>query len=176
MDIQKFKDNKLLNIKVVTLSDRASKGEYEDKSGEIIVSKLKDYFLEKTWKFDISKTIIPDDEEDLREILSNLEKNKIDVLFTTGGTGIGFRDITVDVVKPILTKEIPGIMELIRVKYGMELPNAVLSRGVAGYFNDTLIFTLPGSVKAVNSYMHEILKTLEHIIFMRYGIDAHHKH
>ena len=99
--------------------------------------------------------------------------NSYNIIFTTGGTGIGPRDITVETIIPLLTKEIPGIMEYIRVKYGSEKPNALLSRGVAGLIGTTLIYTLPGSVKAVNEYMEEIFKTLMHALQMIYGIDSH---
>ena len=64
-------------------------------------------------------------------------------------------------------------MEAIRLKYGMEKPNALLSRGVAGVMGNTLVYTLPGSVRAVNEYMEEILKTMKHLIYMLYGLDAH---
>ncbi len=104
--------------------------------------------------------------------MPSLEYN---IIFTTGGTGIGPRDITVDVIKPFITKEIPGIMELIRVKYGLNKPNAVLSRGVAGLAGNALIFTLPGSVKAVKEYMNEIRTLLCHTVLMQYGIDSHGK-
>jgi molybdopterin biosynthesis enzyme MoaB len=73
----------------------------------------------------------------------------------------------------LLDKEIPGIMESIRMKYAAEKPNALLSRGVAGVMGTTLVYTLPGSVKAVNEYMEEILKTLRHLFYMLYGLDAH---
>ena len=96
-----------------------------------------------------------------------------DVIFTTGGTGIGPRDFTPETVRSILDKEIPGIMELIRVKYGMEKPAALLSRGVAGVAGKTLIYTLPGSVKAVSEYCNEILPTIEHSMYMIEGIDSH---
>ena len=96
-----------------------------------------------------------------------------DIIFTTGGTGIGPRDITVETVRPLLTKEIPGIMEFIRVKYGTENPGALLSCGVAGLIDRCLIYTLPGSVKAVNEYMSEITKTLGHTFLMLHGIDKH---
>ena len=65
-------------------------------------------------------------------------------------------------------------MEFIRIKYGTEKPAALLSRGVAGIMGKSLIYTLPGSVKAVEEYMTEILKTLKHTIFMQYGIDKHY--
>ncbi len=64
-------------------------------------------------------------------------------------------------------------MEMIRIKFGTEKPNALLSRGVAGVTGKSLIYTLPGSVGAVTDYMGEILKTLEHLIYMQHGIDAH---
>ena len=76
----------------------------------------------------------------------------------------------------MLSKEIPGIMEFIRIKYGTLKPNALLSRGVAGILGKALIYTLPGSLKAVEEYMDEILKTLQHTVYMQYGIDKHEKH
>jgi molybdenum cofactor synthesis domain-containing protein len=95
------------------------------------------------------------------------------MVFTSGGTGIGPRDVTPEAVKPLIQKDIPGIMELIRVKYGMQFPNALMSRGIAGSSGNTLIYTLPGSPKAVKEYAGEILPTVEHAIRMLHGIDAH---
>jgi molybdopterin biosynthesis enzyme MoaB len=73
----------------------------------------------------------------------------------------------------MLTKEMPGIMEMIRVKYGTVNAGALLSRAVAGVIGKTVVYTLPGSVKAVNEYMSEISKTLEHTFYMLYGTDRH---
>jgi molybdopterin adenylyltransferase len=164
---------RVLQIMVVTLSDRASRGEYEDRSGPRVVEILNQHFEKRPRNIAVEATLIPDDAANLTSILEKASLDKLDVLITTGGTGIGPRDITVETVSPMLDKEIPGIMEMIRVKYGASKPNALLSRGVAGLMGETLVYTLPGSVKAVNEYMEEILKTLEHLIFMRSGIDAH---
>jgi molybdopterin adenylyltransferase len=164
---------RVLQIMVVTLSDRASRGEYEDRSGPRVVEILNQHFEKRPRNIAVEATLIPDDAANLTSILEKASLDKLDVLITTGGTGIGPRDITVETVSPMLDKEIPGIMEMIRVKYGANKPNALLSRGVAGLMGETLVYTLPGSVKAVNEYMEEILKTLEHLIFMRSGIDAH---
>jgi molybdopterin adenylyltransferase len=163
-----------LEILVITLSDRAYRGEYEDLSGPRVSELVADYFEKLLVECLVTEVLIPDEAEELKNILT-VSGSKFNIIFTTGGTGIGPRDITVDVVKPLLTKEIPGIMEFIRVKYGTEKPNALLSRGVAGLIGSTLIYTLPGSVRAVNEYMEEILKTLNHTIYMQYGIDAHGK-
>jgi molybdopterin adenylyltransferase len=111
----------------------------------------------------------------LRELLINASA-RFNIIITTGGTGIGPRDITVETVLPLLVKEIPGIMEYIRIRYGAEKPNALLSRGVAGIIGKSLIYTLPGSVTAVEEYLTEIFKILKHTVYMQYGIDTHHKH
>jgi len=163
---------KILKTLIITLSDRASKGEYEDRSGPKVKEAMETFSAMNRWRNTISNMIIPDDENELREILQQA-KNTYDFIFTTGGTGIGPRDITVDVVRPFLDKEIPGIMDMIRVKYGMEKPNALISRSIAGLYGNTMVFTLPGSVRAVNEYMAEITKILRHLLLMLYGIDAH---
>ncbi len=164
-----------LQVLVITLSDRAHKGEYEDLSGPRIKSRLEEFLTDAGWQFEINLTLIPDDAEILRELLVSAG-SIYNVIITTGGTGIGPKDITVDTVKPLLKMEIPGIMEFIRVKYGADKPNALLSRGVAGLIGQSLIYTLPGSVKAVEEYMTEILKTLDHTIYMQYGVDTHSRH
>lgn len=164
---------RVLKILVVTLSDRASKGIYDDKSGPFVRKMTEEYLLSKHRHFEFETHVIPDDAQKLEEIVSNAVSRGFDIVFTTGGTGIGKRDITVDVIQPMLEKEITGIMELIRVKYGMKKPNALISRAVAGTIQDTLIYTLPGSVKAVKEYLDEILPTIEHSIYMMNGLDLH---
>jgi molybdenum cofactor synthesis domain-containing protein len=161
-----------IEVLVITLSDRASRGDYENLSGPRISELVKKYFLHLSIKCSVNEILIPDDEDELKEIIIDSGAG-FDIIFTTGGTGIGPRDITVETITPLLTKQIPGIMEYIRVKYGAVKPGALLSRGVAGLMGNTLIYTLPGSVRAVNEYMTEILKTLLHTLHMLYGIDNH---
>jgi molybdopterin adenylyltransferase len=161
-------------VLIITLSDRAHRGEYEDISGPTIRNRLSEYFESTGWLYNIRNTLIPDDQEMLKELITGAG-SVYNIIITTGGTGIGPRDITIETVRPLLSKEIPGIMEFIRVKYGMEKPNALLSRGVAGITGKSLIYTLPGSVKAVDEYMTEILKTLKHTVLMQHGIDTHVK-
>jgi molybdopterin adenylyltransferase len=161
-------------VLIITLSDRASRGDYEDLSGPRINSIVQRYFESENLKCSITNVLIPDDAEELKEIIQ-VSGSGYDLIFTTGGTGIGPRDITVETVRPLLTKEIPGIMEFIRIKFGAENPAALLSRGVAGLTGKTLIYTLPGSVKAVDEYMAEILKTVKHSLEMLAGIDNHCK-
>ena len=162
-------------VLIITLSDRAYKGEYGDESGPRIIKLLSDWFESEGFEFEFRQVLIPDDSVILENNFRNAGKI-YDLVFTTGGTGIGPRDITVDTIKPLLNKEIPGIMEFIRVKYGAEIPGALLSRSIAGITGKAIVYTLPGSVKAVNEYMTEILRTLKHTICMQYGIDTHHRH
>jgi molybdopterin adenylyltransferase len=159
-------------VLIITLSDRASRGEYEDLSGPKIRDMIIDFFSYTGWPYNIKLTLIPDETNVLKDLLISAGTG-YNIIITTGGTGIGPRDITVETVIPLLTKEIPGIMEFIRIKYGTEKPNALLSRGVAGITGKSLIYTLPGSVRAVDEYMTEIIKTLKHTIYMQYGIDKH---
>ncbi|MBN1108755.1 MAG: MogA/MoaB family molybdenum cofactor biosynthesis protein [Bacteroidales bacterium] len=159
-------------ILVITLSDRASGSEYEDRSGPRIKEMISDFMANEGWKAETRVMLIPDDADVLKETLETAV-SVYDLIFTTGGTGIGPRDITVETVRPFLTKEIPGIMEYIRIKYGSNMPNALLSRGVAGVAGKSLVFTLPGSVRAVEEYMNEILRVLKHTLFMLFGIDVH---
>lgn len=164
---------KTFNALVVTLSDRASKGEYEDKSGPLTSMMLEKFFVKNNMPYEINSQVIPDDKDKLKNIIIKAKEEKVDIIITTGGTGIGMRDITVDTIQPMLDKEIPGVMEMIRLKYGVEKPNALLSRGVAGVIDKSLVYTLPGSVKAVTEYMSEINKTLFHLIYMLHGVDIH---
>jgi molybdenum cofactor synthesis domain-containing protein len=172
--MRKMNIPKKFEVLIITLSDRAHRGEYEDLSGPLVKTKLVEFFESVSWSCNINSAMIPDDSVSLRELCKNGGKN-YNIIITTGGTGIGPRDITVETVRPLLSKEIPGIMEFIRIKYGAEKPNALLSRGIAGIIGKSLIYTLPGSVKAVEEYMTEILKTLKHTVLMQYGIDTHNK-
>lgn len=164
---------KVIRVSIITLSDRASGGIYEDRSGPRIREILNSFFSARNQRFEIENVLIPDDADALKKLLLQHNNDGSDFIFTTGGTGIGERDITVETVSGLLDKQLPGIMELIRVKYGMEKPNALLSRGVAGTMGKTIVYTLPGSVKAVTEYMAEITKTMEHTAFMLHGIDQH---
>ena len=155
-----------LKIKVITLSDRASRGEYEDLSGPEIRKFLDEYFSTSRWKLEVSSVIIPDDEKMLEEELKKAKDENFDFIFTTGGTGISPRDITPDVVTKMSDKIIPGVMDHIRIKYGSKKPNALLSRSVATVMGNSIVYTLPGSVKAVREYMETILETAEHLLLM----------
>ena len=164
---------KTFKLKVITLSDRASRGFYSDRSGPMILQEMEQWFEGKKLKHTANQVILPDEREAFsRELGSAIEEN-VDFIFTTGSTGLGSRDMAPDVAMQHMERQIPGIMELIRVKHGMVNPNAALSRSMAGLAGKTLLFVLPGSTRAIKEYMEEILKSLWHMILMVNDIDSH---
>ena len=164
---------RMLNILVITLSDRASAGEYANRSGPRAKQLIEEYFTDKRWHLRIDTILMADDAVRLRNELEQAIQRQVDVVFTLGGTGIGPRDITPETIASLGGKTIPGIMENIRIKFGATKPSALLSRSVAAIAQKTQIYALPGSVKAVEEYLSEITKTLEHAIFMIHGLDVH---
>jgi len=162
-----------IRFRIITLSDRASRGEYEDRSGPRIRELLEDFLEGKRWRPEIEAAILPDDAAQLEAGLADAREAGVDVVFTTGGTGVGPRDVTPEVVTSLADKIIPGIMEHIRAKCAERNPNALLSRGVAAVMGKTLVYALPGSLRAVEEYMAEILKTLEHLVFTVRGMERH---
>jgi molybdopterin adenylyltransferase len=160
-------------MKVITLSDRASRGFYPDRSGPAIIEEMGQWFNEKKSAHASSSVVLPDDREAFSNELGAAIKEKVDLVFTTGSTGLGSRDMAPEVAVQHMDRQIPGIMELIRVKHGLVNPNAALSRSIAGQAGKTLIFVLPGSTRAVTEYLEEIQKSLWHMILMVNDIDSH---
>ncbi len=167
-----FHKPKVFRIGVITLSDRASRGEYKDLSGPAIAEGSEEFFKGIDRLCEIKPYVIPDNAEQLTKLVDEI-KDECDIIFTTGGTGMSEKDITVETILPMLSKQLPGIMEMVRMKYGQTNPNALLSRSIAGSIGKTLIFCMPGSPKAVREYMTEIFTALEHLIYMVYGFDNH---
>ncbi len=163
---------KVFKALIITLSDRASRGIYEDKSGPAVASVLQGYFDKIDWRLEIENVVIPDSEMRLRELLKDA-LSATDLIITTGGTGIGPRDITPEIINDFIKKPIPGIIEMIRWKYGIEKPAALISRAVAGANDNTLLFAIPGSVRGATEYITEITKHLQHLFYMLHSIEMH---
>jgi molybdopterin adenylyltransferase len=146
----------VLTIAVITVSDRAFKGEYADKSGPTIINLLKQSGLE----CEVQSELVPDHREKLfRALARNLDK---DYIFTTGGTGISPGDVTPDVTASICDRKLPGISEYLRSMSLKETPYAVFSRAYCGIKGNTIIVNFPGSVKAVTLCTWLMIPLLEH--------------
>ena len=150
--------NRPFTAVVITLSDRASRGEYEDKSGPLIRE-----MLEAAGYQVMEQLVLPDGRPRLELELTRLaDQRQISVIFTTGGTGFSLRDLTPEATKAVCDREVPGIGEALRADSLKYTPNAILSRQTAGIRKQSLIINLPGSPKACRENLEFLLKPLAH--------------
>jgi molybdopterin adenylyltransferase len=146
----------MLEIAVITVSDRAYNKEYKDLSGPQIKQMIEESGIEA----EVSLSVVPDERKAIKEaLMANSDK---DYILTTGGTGISPRDITPDVTREVCDKEVPGISEFLRQESLKETPYAVFSRGFSGIKDKTMIINFPGSIKAVTLCTRLLLPILEH--------------
>ncbi len=160
-----------LKIAIITVSDRASAGIYNDESGPAAEKALRNAFESR--ELTAERSIVPDDPAKLKEALQGYVSRGFDFIFTTGGTGIGPRDITPEVTAELVEKEIPGIGEAMRA-FSMQITkNAMLSRATAGLCGKTIVINLPGSPKAVTEIIEFLADVLAHSQAMIRGEDTH---
>lgn len=153
---------------IITASDKGAAGEREDLSGPAI-----EEMIARNGYETVSRRILPDDEDALyAEMLRLADELKVDVIFTTGGTGLSPRDNTPEATLRAATKNVPGIAEAIRAYSLTITPRAMLSRAVSVMRGRTLIINLPGSPKAVRESLEYILPSLAHGIEIMKGIDG----
>ncbi|AEH23523.1 molybdenum cofactor synthesis domain protein [Thermodesulfobacterium geofontis OPF15] len=150
----------MIKVGILTLSDKGSKGEREDLSGKILIE------LSEAENWNVIKyEIIPDEKDQIVEILKNwADKENLDLIITTGGTGVYPRDVTPEATKEVIEKEIPGIPEYIRYISYPITPMAALTRGLAGVRKTTLIINLPGSPKAIKEIFPKLVPIIKHAI------------
>lgn len=148
----------MIKAAILTLSDKGSRGEREDLSGLTIKEMLKEISAEV-----IFYDILPDEKELIKEKLFEYI-GKVDLILTTGGTGLSPRDVTPEATREVIEKEIPGIPEIMRIEGMKKTPRAMLSRAVAGIRDQTLIINLPGSPIAVKENLQVIMDTIPHAI------------
>ncbi|MCF8333961.1 MAG: hypothetical protein K9I47_07425 [Bacteroidales bacterium] len=161
---------KTFNVLVITLSDRASKGEYKDKSGPFVAKQLKDFFHYHNRYCRIENKVIPDHAYTLKETLLKAVNKPYDLIVTTGGTGIGSRDITTPVIRKTISRELKELTDYVKYQHAERIPAALLSTSIAGVINKTMVLSLPGSTKAVKEYLHITEKSLMHAFYMLHGL------
>lgn len=148
----------MITVAVLTLSDKGSKGEREDVSGPVIADMLKSIDAEIKYS-----EILPDEKELIKNKLIDYS-TRVDLILTTGGTGLSPRDVTPDATLEIIDREIPGIAEVMRAEGMKKTQRSMLSRAVAGVRGQTLIINLPGSPKAVKENLDVILDVIPHAV------------
>jgi molybdopterin adenylyltransferase len=127
-----------VNVAVLTVSDRVSRGDAEDGSGDLLEQLLRED------GFDVQRGLVPDERAEISAALRELAQS-VQIILTTGGTGLAPRDVTPEATLDVLEREAPGIAQALRVEGLHKTPYALLSRGVAGLIDSTLIVNLPGS-------------------------------
>ena len=150
-----------MKIAIVTMSDRASAGVYEDRSGE----EIKKYLSENVKnEYEIVYRLIPDDYEIIVKTLNELIEMKCALILTTGGTGPALRDVTPEATKEVLDKELPGFGELMRMHSLKYVPTSILARGTAGVAKNSFILNLPGSPKAIRENLEAVFPAIPYAI------------
>lgn len=158
-------DNNDISVAILTVSDRCFRGIVKDQSGP----ELQNIVRKQGWKV-VACSVVPDSRSDIEAILVDwCDREKIQLILTTGGTGIGPRDVTPEATRKLLDKELPGIAELIRHEGMRHIFTAVLSRAVAGVRNKSLIVNLPGSHAGAEESLSIILKIIPHAMSMLDG-------
>ena len=158
-----------LKCAVITLSDTCARGEAEDRSGKTAISIIEDEFGGSVVHYEI----LPDEKELLAEKLKELE-GKVDIIFTTGGTGFSKRDTTPEATREVIRTEMIGFSEAMRIVGIKFTPKSLLSRGVCGIIGDaTLVINLPGSTGGVKDNIRLIAPLLKHAIRMARGEKKH---
>ena len=144
---------------IICVSDRCSQGICQDKSGPLIKEILSPLGNVKQYE------IVPDEKGEIEKALIYMcDDEKLDVVFTTGGTGFAPRDVTPEATKAVIEREAPGIAEAVRMKSLAITPKAMLSRAVSGIRGRTLIINLPGSPKALRESLEVVIPVLPHAV------------
>jgi len=157
---------------VVTISDTGYTGQREDVSGPLLADLLREMGAEV-----VRRSMVPDEREQIVALLIALVDDVgVELVLTTGGTGVTPRDVTPEATAAVIECEMPGLAEVLRFEGYRQTPLAVISRGVAGIRGRTLIVNLPGNPRAVRQGMETLAPILPHAIQMIRGEDTEHSH
>jgi molybdenum cofactor synthesis domain-containing protein len=154
--------------RVVTVSDRSSRGERPDTGGPLLAGLLADLGLEVG-----EVVLVPDDAEAVQDALRAAAAEAYDLVVTTGGTGLSPRDVTPEATAPLLDRRVPGLEEALRARGAPTVPTAVLSRGLVGTVGRTLVVNLPGSTGGVRDGVAVLAPVLEHALAQLHGEGDH---
>jgi molybdopterin adenylyltransferase len=159
----------MINIGILTVSDKGSRGQREDLSGPAIRDMVVGMGAVVLYE------VVPDEKSQISNKLGEwADGGKVDVILTNGGTGLTPRDVTPEATLAIVDKEVPGIADVMRARSLQITPMAMLSRATAGLRGQCLIINLPGSPKAVRECLEVVLPAIPHAVQMIKGVDTEH--
>jgi molybdopterin adenylyltransferase len=154
-----------MRVSVVTISDSVTSGKSEDRSGPAVITRCKDL----VWQV-VSSHVLPDDRATIETLLKKTaDAGDADVILTTGGTGVGPRDVTPEATIAVVERLIPGFGEHMRSEGAKKTPRAILSRAVAGIRAATIIINLPGSPRGAVESLDAIAEFLPHAVSILHG-------
>jgi molybdopterin adenylyltransferase len=154
---------------VLTISDKASRGERADTSGGAIAD-----LLSAIDSSVVRQDVVPAEQDMISSVLVEwCDSGELDVIVTTGGTGLAARDVTPEAVRAVAERDVPGVAEAMRAEGMRHTPKAMLSRSVAAVRGRTLILALPGSEKGVRESLGAVLPVLEHAVEILSGVTEH---
>lgn len=154
---------------VVTVSDSASSGHRQDTSGQTLQALLESHGFKVGYR-----EVVPDERQLIRSVLERLcSMRDVHLVVTTGGTGIGPRDVTPEATRDVVERELPGMAEAMRMESLKKTPFAMTSRQVVGVCQTTLIINLPGSPKAVEECFDVVRPVLNHVVDLVHGRTQH---
>jgi len=154
-----------MRVSIVTVSDSVSSGTREDGSGKALEARCS----ELEWEV-ISRSVVPDNEALIRaQLVALADSGKLDAVFTTGGTGLGPRDVTPEATTAVVTRQIPGLAELMRQTGVQKTKKAALSRAICGIRGECLIVNLPGSPRGAVESFDAIAELLPHAVEVLHG-------
>jgi molybdenum cofactor synthesis domain-containing protein len=154
---------------VLTVSDRVSRGEADDTSGDLLAELL------RADGYDVERRVVPDEADQVAAAIEDLAVRAAIVL-TTGGTGLAPRDVTPEATRTVLQREAPGIAEALRADSIAKTPHGLLSRGVAGVIGSTLVVNLPGSTGGCRDGYAVLKPALGHAVALLADEPTHHQH
>ena len=151
-----------INAGILTISDRASRGQYDDLGGPALQKAANGY----GWKI-VADALVPDEKREIQRAIREHIARGCNLVLTTGGTGVALRDVTPEATRAVIERELPGFGEIMRMKSYEIVPTAILSRAIAGTRGHSLIINLPGSPRAIGEclplLMPAIIECLDHL-------------
>jgi len=164
MTVAKIDSYMQITVGIITISDRASAGEYADLGGPA----LKKFSEQSGWQI-LAEAIVPDDSKRIQETIRSFSKQGCGLILTTGGTGIASRDVTPEAIRAIMRLELPGFGEVMRAESMKITPNAILSRNLAAIVDQALVIALPGKPSGAVECLSFVAGAIPHAVALTQG-------